>query len=172
MNYMSIYKDDTANGEDYGTVLFVAGCDLYCENGTCQNTEAYDFNGGKPFTREVMEEIFNEYIEKPYLGRLTISGGNPTSGCNPSALIPFLREFKEKFPHIKIWLYSGHTWEEIRMDLTCCSLIRFVDVLVDGRWVKALEDPSAPYVGSNNQRLVDVKKSIKLGEVVLYELYQ
>ena len=169
MNYMNIYKDDTANGEDYGVVLFVAGCDLYCENGTCQNTEAYDFNGGRPFTRDTIEEIYHEFDTKPYLGRLTISGGNPTSGCNPIELIPFLRDFKELYPHIKVWLYSGHTWEELRMNINTWSLVRMVDVLVDGRWVKALEDPAYPYAGSSNQRLINVKESIKSGEVVLYE---
>lgn len=171
MNYMDIYKDDTINGEDYGVVLFVAGCDLYCENGTCQNTEAYDFNGGKPFTKETIAEIYQEFDQKPYLGRLTISGGNPTSGCNPNTLIPFLKQFKNKYPDIVIWLYSGHTWEELRMDMVTWNLIHLVDVLVDGRWVKALEDPNTPYAGSSNQRLIDVQKSLSKGEVVLYEVF-
>lgn len=169
MNYTGIIENDFANGSDIGVVLFVSGCDLYCENGMCHGKDYYDFNCGLPFDNKAKEEIFKLFEENVYYGRLTLTGGNPTSGDNPKELLSFIKEFKERFPNIKIWLYSGHTYEEIiNMDYAN-KLMRECDVLVDGRWVKRLHSIKLAYKGSSNQRIIDIKKTVEEKEIILFE---
>lgn len=168
MYYTGIVKDDFANGEDIGCCLFVAGCDLHCNNGDCHGKDFYDFYCGQEFTKQTEEEIFEIYKDNPMYGRLTLTGGNPTSGDNPIVLANFVDHFKAKFPNILIWVYSGHTLDEIKEIPNAYKLIKKCDVLVDGRWCPELHNLKLKYVGSSNQRIIDIQKSLNQDTEVLY----
>lgn len=171
MNYTGILENDYANGSDVGVALFVAGCDLYCNNGECHGKDYYSFTCGQPFTEEVENKIINMFMEEPHYGRLTITGGNPTSQDNPVALLGFVQRFKTLFPNVKIWLYSGHTYEEIEYMDCAYELMKNCDILVDGRWQLKLHSLEIKFRGSSNQRIIDIKKTIEKNEIVILEEY-
>lgn len=162
MRYAKIRSMDISNGEGVGVALFVQGCHFYCNN--CFNSEIWDFNGGKEWTDKTEEE-FLELVNKPYIQRVSILGGEPLENCN----ISYLKNLLFKIPPNKtVWLYSGFTWEEISEVRERERLVILCDVLVDGRYIHELRDMNLKFRGSSNQRIIDVKKSLESGEVVLW----
>lgn len=95
MNYADIKRIDTANGTGVRVSLFVSGCNHHCKN--CFNQEAWDFNYGKLFTEEQIEEILG-YLDHEYIAGLTLLGGEPFERDNQIGLLPLLRKVKAKFP--------------------------------------------------------------------------
>lgn len=184
MNYHNITTDDMLNGDGLRVVLWVSGCSLQCKN--CHNPQTWDFNSGIPFTSDTLQEIL-EYLDKPYISGLTISGGHPLEAENLETVKTIVQIVKEKFPQKTIWLYTGYTWEDISIivkgtenpwkysfipaqhDYDLAETIYLTDVIVDGRYKDELRDITLPFRGSSNQRIIDVQKSLKTGEVVLYE---
>ena len=150
------------NGDGLRVVLWVAGCNHCCRE--CQNPITWDPNGGLPFTEAEEAEIFTE-LDKDYIGGITFSGGDPLHPSNISTVTAFAKKIREKYPNKTIWLYTGFLWEDIR-DL---PFLKNVDVLVDGPFVEAENDVTLHWKGSANQRVIDVKKSLAQGSVVLYE---
>ena len=165
MNYHKIEKFSTANGAGIRVVLWVSGCSLHCKG--CHNPQTWDFNSGKLFDNVAKQELF-EALDKPYIRGITLSGGNPLD--RPYEIFLLLNEIKSKFPHKDIWLYSGHTYEEICSSREKFKAILNVDVLVDGPYIEEQRDISLPFCGSKNQRLIDVKKTLKQGKVIQYKI--
>lgn len=175
MNYASIINEDFNNGEGVGVTLFVQGCHFHCEG--CFNSEAWDFNGGKKWTPEIKEE-FLDLINKPYITRVSILGGEPLADENVEEVSNLINEIRQRFPEKKIWLYTGYTIEDIELDnsrsttknnnkyIYRMSAIAESDVLVDGKYVDKLRDVTLKFRGSSNQRLIDVKQTLEQGEVV------
>ncbi len=163
MRYHNITKDDMLNGEGLRGVLWLAGCSHHCPE--CQNPITWDACGGLPFDEEAKKELF-EYLERPYVSGLTLSGGDPLFMGNRDEVGSLMAEVKEQFPEKTIWMYTGYNWEEI------CDLpyIKLVDVLIDGKFIVAQKNIKLHWRGSANQRVIDVKKTLKSGEVVLYEI--
>lgn len=174
MNYASIRTCDIANGLGVRVSLFVSGCTHKCKG--CFNEEAQDFAYGKPFTRETEDEIL-EALSPDWIAGLTLLGGEPMEPSNQSALAPFLRRFRERYPRPKtLWIYTGCVYE---MDLLPTSgealgvevnsphkrwrtpftdeLLSMADVLVDGPFVESLKDISLKFRGSSNQRVIDLR---------------
>lgn len=173
MNYGEIKKCDIANGEGVRVSLFVSGCTHHCKG--CFNAETWDFNFGKPFSGEVEDEII-EALKPGYIVGLTLLGGEPMEPVNQAALLPFVKKVKETYPKKNIWCYTGYTLDE---DLkeggkayteATAPLLSMIDVLVDGEFVEELKDIRLSFRGSSNQRIIDVKKTLAAGEVVLYPL--
>lgn len=148
MNYMKILDCDVANGLGWRVSLFVSGCTLHCKG--CFNKEAWDFCHGKPFTVNVQNKIL-ELLHPDYIQGLSILGGNPTEPENEKELIPFVKRVKEYYPDKDIWLWTGHTMEELvpRKD----ELIWLCDVVIDGRFEEDKKDTSLAFKGSGNQRM-------------------
>ena len=172
MNFGEIKKNDIANGEGVRTSLFVSGCRHHCKN--CFNQNTWDFSFGEPFTEKTMKEIFSS-CEPKWINGLSLLGGEPFEPENQKVLLPFLIMFKEKFPNKTIWCYSGFTFEEIigtTQSRACTNisseLLSLIDVLVDGKFVEEKKDISLVFRGSSNQRIIDVKKSLKEKTVVPY----
>lgn len=161
MRYHNITKDDMLNGDGLRTVLWVAGCSHGCKN--CQNPITWDICGGIPFDEAAKEEIFAE-LRNDYVSGITFSGGDPLHMQNRGEVGELIQEIHEKFPDKTIWVYTGYTWEEV-MDL---PYLKMVDVLVDGEFVEELKDVTLHWKGSSNQRVIDVKKTLATGEVVLH----
>lgn len=161
MRYHNITKDDMLNGDGLRTVLWVAGCSHGCKN--CQNPITWDICGGIPFDEAAKEEIFAE-LRNDYVSGITFSGGDPLHMQNRGEVGELIQEIHEKFPDKTIWVYTGYTWEEV-MEL---PYLKMVDVLVDGEFVEELKDVTLHWKGSSNQRVIDVKKTLATGEVVLH----
>ena len=172
MNFAAIKKNDIANGPGIRVSLFVSGCRHHCPG--CFNREAWDFSWGRPFTSEVMEEILAA-VSPDYVAGLSYLGGEPFEPENQAGLLELARRFKERFPNKTLWCYTGFTFETDLLtgktgdSKTVRELLSFLDVLVDGKFVEALKDPSLLFRGSSNQNIVDVPKSLKAGKTVLLE---
>lgn len=161
MRYHNITKDDMLNGDGLRVVLWVAGCSHNCEG--CHNPITWDPQGGIPFSDKDKEEIFEE-LGKSYISGITFSGGDPLNGANELEVLELAKEIRTKFPGKTIWLYTGYTWEYVKKR----EIARYLDVLVDGRYVKALRDPQLHWRGSANQKVIEVQPSLQQGRLVLH----
>jgi len=173
MNYCEIKKCDIANGEGVRTTLFVSGCTNHCEE--CFQPQTWDFDYGKPFTDAVAQEII-ESVKPYYINGLTLLGGEPFEPENQRELLPFLKKFREECPDKTVWCFTGFVLdEELQKDgsyprcETTDEMLDLIDILVDGRYKKELKDISLKFRGSSNQRIIDMNKTRKMGEIILWE---
>lgn len=173
MNYLNIDKSSISNGPGVRVVLWVAGCSLHCKG--CQNQESWNFNAGKLFDESVKQYLF-DLLNKPYIRGITISGGHPLENNNVEDVYLLLKEMKEKFPKKDVWLYTGYTWEQI-FPTVCLdmfnvnnmyrqSVVEMCDVIVDGPYIEEQRDITLKFCGSKNQRLIDVKETLKQNQIV------
>ena len=172
MNYGNIKNCDIADGPGVRVTLFVSGCTNHCKG--CFQPETWDFGYGEPFTKET-EETLIKMLEPHYIAGLTLLGGDPFEPSNQRALLPFVKRVHELCPEKTIWAYSGFTYEELttngshpRCEVTD-ELLGLLDVLVDGRFVEEKKDLRLRFRGSSNQRIIDVKKTLADGKIVLVE---
>lgn len=175
MNYANIIKYDIANGPGIRTSFFVSGCKFHCEG--CFNQEAQDFNYGQPFNILALSEL-SKYLSDPKVDGLSILGGDPL--CQDQIGLLHLIHLCHYVHELgkTVWLWSGYTWEKIFAtvvldELDVCrelrkELIKNVDVFVDGQFDKTKKDLRLRYCGSSNQRVIDVKKSLDKGKIVLF----
>jgi anaerobic ribonucleoside-triphosphate reductase activating protein len=161
MNYHNITTEDLLNGDGLRTVLWVAGCSHHCP--FCQNPETHDPDGGIPFDNDAYKELIED-LGKPYISGLTLSGGDPLFTGNRETLTELVKDIKEQFPTKTIWCYTGFLYEEVA-DL---EIMNYIDVLVDGKFIQALNDNTLHWVGSSNQRIIDVKKTKLIGNICLH----
>ena len=168
MKYANIKKHDIANGPGIRVSLFVSGCNHHCKG--CFNSEAWDFNYGNDFTDETLNEIITS-IDKSYIQGLSLLGGEPLEEVNQPYVLKLIQEVKNKLPDKTIWLYSGFTYEEIcNMKTTeAKAILKNIDVLVDGKFVIDLYDPALFFRGSSNQRVIDIKETLKENKIILHE---
>ena len=174
MYYGEIKKSDRSNGEGIRTSLFVSGCRNACKN--CFNRQTWAFDFGEPFTDEVAESIYKTF-ESPFVTGLTVLGGEPMEPENQRDLLPFLREFKRRFPGKTVWLYTGNLYEELTGKLgehyKCIpeteELLSYVDILIDGRFVEEEKRLGLRFRGSANQRIIDMNKTRESGEITIWE---
>lgn len=151
MNYAEIKKVDIANGPGVRVSLFVSGCRNHCKG--CFNPETWDFDYGRPFTRETEDEII-EALRPSWIQGLSILGGEPTEEENAAVLIPFLKRMRAALPDKDIWLYSGYTYETLRDK----EILTLADVLVDGPFLLEQKDAGLAFRGSRNQRIIDLRE--------------
>ena len=160
MNYHNITKDDMLNGDGLRVVLWVSGCGHHCKN--CHNPITWDANEGLPFDEAAEKEIYQE-LEQEYIDGITLSGGDPLFPDNRNTIICLVQKIKKRFPCKTIWCYTGYLWEEVKH----LEVIKQIDVLVDGRFLEEFADPQLHWKGSSNQRVIDVKESLKTGKIIL-----
>ena len=174
MNYCNIKKFDVANGEGIRTTLFVSGCRNRCKN--CFQPETWSFDYGSYFDEAVWDEIFAT-MENSSVRGLTLLGGEPMEPENQEGLLPFLREFKRRYPKKDVWLFTGNLYEELTagvgehpksLDITP-EILSYVDILVDGRFVEELKRLGLRFRGSANQRIIDMNKTRAAGEIVIWD---
>ena len=173
MNYGTIKTRDIADGIGVRVTLFVSGCTHHCRD--CFQPETWDFGFGQPFTAEVEEHLLTE-LDHSFISGLTLLGGEPFEPDNQRALVPFLRRVRAERPGKTVWAYSGYTWEELtgktpsrcRCEVTD-EMLSLVDVLVDGEFMADKQDISLRFRGSSNQRLIDLRRTERNGEVTLWE---
>lgn len=171
MNYGEIKYCDIANGTGVRTSVFVSGCRNHCED--CFNRATWDFDFGKPFTKEVENQVIDS-LKLSYIGGLSILGGEPFEVENQSGVLALVKRAKEEFPKKTVWIYSGFTYEELLGGSRAATpvakeILSLCDILVDGRFKKELKNISLRFRGSENQRIIDLKKTIASGKVTLAE---
>lgn len=175
MNYHNILYDDMRNGDGLRVVLFVSGCEHYCVG--CHNSQTWDVNSGVEFDESAKKELFEE-LDKPYISGITFSGGDPLHPDNLNTVVHLCNEIRNKYARSKtIWLYTGYKFEDIFINNeTVCDkslkrqeIIRYVDILVDGEFIKEKLNINYPWAGSTNQRVIDVKKSLKENKIILWD---
>ena len=162
MRYNKIRKMDIADGPGVRVSIFLQGCTFNCKN--CFNPETHDFKGGQEFTDETIEEVLN-LCDKEFITGLSILGGEPMHPLNIKGTIKLAKAFKERYPEKTIWSWSGFLIDNI-VDK---EILNYLDVLVDGQYVDELHNPTLKWCGSENQRVIDVKNTLKKGEVVLFK---
>ncbi|AUH50919.1 anaerobic ribonucleoside-triphosphate reductase activating protein [Chromobacterium sp. ATCC 53434] len=148
MNYERYYVCDLLNGEGVRVTLFVTGCQHACPG--CHNPSTWDRKAGRPFTDEVRERLLD--LCATHDG-LSLSGGDPLHPANREAVGELCRLFRARYPDKDIWLWTGYRHEEVAE----LDVLRFVDVLVDGRYRRELPT-SKPWRGSDNQRLIRLRR--------------
>lgn len=166
MNYIKIEKYSTSNGPGVRVVLWCAGCHIGCPG--CQNPEAQKFDAGQHFDDSAYDELLAA-LNHPYIQGLTISGGHPLEPENIGKVRSIMRVVRMALPDKDIWLYTGYKWEDIVEGESMAFTLGLCDVVVDGPYIESQRNIALPYRGSNNQRVIDAKKSLAAGHVVLYE---
>jgi anaerobic ribonucleoside-triphosphate reductase activating protein len=171
MNYGMIRRNDIANGEGVRVSLFVSGCRNRCKN--CFNKETWDFSYGTPFTDETLQQII-KWLAPSYIRGLSILGGEPMEPENQPDVLNLVQSVRRDLPEKDIWLYTGFTLEELTGEklsraLSGCSIpiLRNIDVLIDGRYEDSKRDISLRFRGSSNQRIINMKETIRANEIVL-----
>lgn len=164
MNYKSITTCDVCNGEGFGVVLWVSGCDVQCPG--CHNKETWNPESGNLFDKHAKELLYKE-LSRPEITRLTISGGHPLMPCNRKDVLELVRDVCVDFEDIEIWLYTGYTVENLTDD--CRKILGYCDVVVDGPFIESQKDLALPFRGSKNQRIFDVVFRTDYSEMELVE---
>lgn len=160
MRYNKIRKMDISNGPGIRVSIFMQGCSFHCKD--CFNSETWDFKAGKEFNDEVINKVL-DLASLPHIVGLSILGGEPMHPNNREGTIKLAKAFKKRYPDKDIWVWSGYLFDELK-DIEGLS---YIDTLVDGRFVLEQANPTLKFRGSSNQRVIDVKKSLKAGNAVL-----
>lgn len=177
MRYAQITPFEVCNGKGAGVSLFTQGCHFQCKG--CFNKETWNFNGGKEWTEDI-ENRFFELIDRPYIKRVTILGGEPLANENVFDVYNLIIKIKDKFPDKSIWLYTGFKWEHIFHPVITDNfnperdkildhrrmIVEICNVLIDGRFVEGLKDLTLKFCGSSNQRVIDVQETLKQGKII------
>ena len=156
---LSIVEDTMVDGPGFRTTIYCAGCEHACPG--CHNPQSWDMQGG----RDVPIAEIMAVIQSDPFANVTFSGGDPM--FQPEAFTVLAREIKLKTKK-DIWCYTGFTLENLLTDARRRPLLEEIDVLVDGPFVRSLRDPSLPFRGSSNQRLIDVPASLH-GPLTLWQ---
>ena len=179
MRYAQIRSMDLSNGKGVGVALFVQGCHFHCPS--CFNQDTWDFNDGKEWTEET-KKTFLKLADKPYIKRISFLGGECLANENLDGVYDVIKDVKELFPNKKIWMYTGYTWESIfnpivtdnldlkrdRFNELRKEIVKMTDILIDGRYIYEQKDMNLKFRGSKNQRVIDVKESLKQSKIILY----
>lgn len=160
MNYHDITKEDMLNGEGLRVVLWVSGCNHHCKG--CQNPITWDENGGLYFDDSAETELV-EALNKPHIDGITFSGGDPLYPANRSEVFRLIKKIRKLLPKKTIWLYTGYKWEDIR----ALEDINLIDVVAEGEFIESLKNNKIHWIGSTNQRVINVKETLKSGQIAL-----
>lgn len=169
MNYAAVRKTDVANGPGVRVSLFVSGCTHRCTG--CFNSEAWDFAYGLPYTARTQEEILDA-LSPGYIRGITVLGGEPFEDPNRAAVAGLLRAVRGKYPQKDIWCYTGYDFEKDLLKWmetgkeNVRPLLELLDVLVDGEFILERKDLRLKFRGSDNQRILNVPESLRLGRAV------
>ena len=171
MNYAEIKNFDIANGLGVRVSLFVSGCTHHCKN--CFNQMTWDFKYGKEFNQEV-EDLIIDYLKPEHITGLSLLGGEPMEPSNQRALLPFIKRVKELYPQKDIWCYTGYLYEDLQpggrvYGEDTDEILNYLDILVDGPFLVDQKNIRLKFRGSENQRIIDIKRTNQAHMVVLWD---
>jgi anaerobic ribonucleoside-triphosphate reductase activating protein len=168
MKYAEIKPNDIANGPGVRVSFFASGCRHACLG--CFNAEARDFNFGKTFTQDTIDEVIT-LLKRDYIEGLTLLGGEPLAPENQEAIRSLIQQVREKRPNKSVRCYSGFTYEFIQQYMVpnlpyASAIMQHIDVLVDGKRVDELANLNLRFRGSSNQRVIDVQRTRKSDSII------
>ena len=162
MRYNKIRRTDISNGPGIRVSIFMQGCTFKCKG--CFNPETHDFKGGHEFNDETVNKVIS--LASPnHIKGLSILGGEPMHPKNIDGTLKLVHEFKKKYPAKDVWIWTGFLYE----DLSKKHDLSEIDILIDGQYKMDLYNPTLKYRGSSNQRVIDIKKTLKNSKVELFE---
>lgn len=164
MRYNKIRQMDISNGPGVRVSIFMQGCAFNCKN--CFNPETHDFKGGKDLDDKSINKLI-DLSNHEYISGLSILGGEPLHPKNIDGTTKLAKIYKETYPDKNIWVWTGYKFDdEILKDK---EIFKYIDVLVDGQFEEELYSPILKWKGSSNQRVIDVKKSLKQNKIITIE---
>ena len=156
-----ILPNSNANGPGLRKAFFSQGCSHGCPD--CFNKHTWSFSGG---VMKDCDELINETLDETYLSGVTFTGGDPFDQPEPFAYMA--KAFKDK---LNIWAYTGYTWEQLiklaETNIHIKTMLDCIDVVVDGPFIKEKHSDQIEFRGSTNQRIIDVKESLKQNKVII-----
>ena len=161
LNVLKVIPDTIVDGPRMRTSVYLSGCFHKCPR--CHNSSSWEKGCGIDIT---FEDLIKD-IERYKHNRITISGGDGLC-YQYRELIEFLKVLRKKIPDIDIWLYTGFLYENLNSDKKRKEVLDYIDVLCDGPFIEEQKSLNKPWVGSENQRVIDVKKSLKQNKIILY----
>ena len=171
MKYATIKTVDIANGTGVRVSLFVSGCTHRCPE--CFNEIAWDFNYGQEFNQETIDLILKA-LEPSHIAGLTLLGGEPMELVNQEGLLPLLQKVRKMYPDKDIWCYTGYLYEDLLPGGKVHGpysdeILSYLDILVDGPFILAQKNIRLKFRGSENQRIIDVKRTNQSRQIVLWD---
>lgn len=165
MNICDIKTNDVANGQKVVVSLWVSGCEHHCPG--CFQKETWDIDYGRKFTEDDMQLILNSIEANGVKRNFSVLGGDPTHPNNRDEVHAIIQKVKESYPNTQVWVWTGYTYEVILDSFPW--FLDGIDVLIDGRFIQEQRNLMLMYRGSSNQRVIDVKESLRSGQVVTKE---
>ena len=163
MRFAQIRKEDISNGPGIRVSLFVQGCNRHCDG--CFNPETWNYDKGQIFNRRIQELFLDLGKEKKITG-FSILGGEPLD--QDERMLELIKKIKERYPDKTIWMWTGHTYEDLTDKQM--EIVKLIDVLVDGPFIISQKCPGKRFRGSMNQRIIDIKKTLESGTITIHDL--
>ena len=171
MNIAEIKKLDIANGTGIRTSVFVSGCRHNCPG--CFNSIAQNFNYGSPFNENILTEIVDS-IKNPIIQGISFLGGEPLDELNVAGVLEIIKAVKKEVPNKDIWLWTGYLLEDLlkrsEKDKNLLSILKSINILVDGQFIENQKELSLKFRGSKNQRVIDMVSTLKNNSIILYDV--
>lgn len=165
MRIASKICDSITDGQGFRMTVFFQGCPHHCVG--CHNPESWGYEESKGFDVTI-EEVLNEFDDDPILSGITLSGGEPFSERNLVEVLKLVQEIKKRGKNV--WVYTGYTLEQLVENNKILEILKYVDVLVDGRYIEGKRSLELKFRGSTNQRLIDIPRFLQTGKVSEIEL--
>ena len=161
MRYAGLIRNDLAAAPGVSVTFFTQGCPHRCKG--CHNPETWEFNGGKEFTYEVMNEILEAMGANKFLRSFCIMGGEPLCKENEFLTLMIIEEVKKHYPDAKIYLWTGYYYKDLLNSSSpkIKNILQKIDVLIDGPYVESLRDTTLEMRGSSNQNIIKLHESLK-----------
>lgn len=168
MRIAKIERNSVANGPGVRLVVWCQGCSIHCPG--CHNQSTWDPCGGQELTQHDKIEMLN-YLSNTYVDGVTFSGGHPLEDYNIDGVVDLIRTIESYYPSKTIWLYTGRVLEykDFKRKDILGSCLCMCDVIVDGPYIEEQRNIGLPYCGSSNQRVIDVKKTLKNKKITLWK---
>ena len=161
LSILEIVEDTTVDGPGFRTTVYCAGCPNRCPG--CHNPQSWDIDNG---TEVDIEDILKKILDDPFAD-VTFSGGDPM--FQPAGFTALAKGIKEQ-SNKNIWCYTGWLFEELLENPKQKEMLKYIDVIVDGRFIDSLKDETLRFRGSSNQRIIDVQASLQKGETVIMDI--
>lgn len=160
MRYAGLNPNDISAAPGVSVSFFIQGCPHHCKG--CHNPETWDFDGGKEFTWDTMNEILDSITANGITRSLAIMGGEPLCEHNAFLTLLVCKTVKEKIPKAPIYIWSGYTYEHLKHigDPHVRGILEIADYLIDGPYIQELRDVTLPMRGSSNQNIIDLKQKL------------
>ena len=158
MRYAGLNRNDMSAAPGVSVSFFTQGCPHHCKG--CHNPETWNFEGGKEFTWDTMNDILNSLTANGITRSLAIMGGEPLCEQNVFLTLLIVKTVKEKLPDVKIYIWTGYTYDKLPTDPHIQQVLKLSDFLIDGPYKEELRDITLPMRGSSNQTIIDLKQKI------------